>query len=757
MKLKHQILIILVTLISSTNADTITVKQDGTGDYTVIQNAINASINGDTVLVYPGTYYENIDFAGHSITLSSLVLTTGELNYKYSTIIDGDSTGSCVRTSTNEISSLIGFTLQHGSGSIFDIENRFLGGGIYIEDASLDIINCIVKNNFACTVGGGIYCAFGGNCYLSGTSIFNNHSYGAGGGLVYGFEGFVELDSINRCSIYSNYSSRGSDLWKRNENPFSVYLDTCTVLNPDIYFLLSSDELQDPVDDLTLNINNSIITPIDSNLYVNPLLGDDNNSGLSPDEPLKTISRAYSLIYPDSINKNTIYLADGVYSDSANNEKFPLNIRGFVDIRGQSMENTILDGRYRSPLLKGNVSVSNFSHSNFKLFRGGKVYPNTTFHDPAGLAWLYGVGDNVNFDSIAFIAGHDYYSNGIFNFSNYGKLCVTNCLFQDNIGGNSIRMSASVGDSIEINNCNFIDNMPDYEQELLSGGGLIIFGYNTPTVVTGCLFTGNNNFTVSTMGGMSTNTNNYFINCTFTGNTAFTDNESLGFYDASTTMYNCIVFDETSEKPILVNWYENDDTTSLDIYNSLIENGAESIYLRPGLTSLHYDETNIEGDPLFYYGPDFPYNLSDNSPCIDAGTLDLPNWIELPELDLAGNPRIYGETIDMGAYEWNPTVGIDENKSDQQDEGVLQVAPNPFSGSITITAINKAKAEAKIEIYNNNGQRVKQLLNGHFLPQTAKMIWNGVNYNGVVCPPGVYYVIMVVNDRIVEEIKIVKL
>lgn len=757
MKLKHQILIILVTLISSTNADTITVKQDGTGDYTVIQNAINASINGDTVLVYPGTYYENIDFAGHSITLASLVLTTGDINYKYSTIIDGDSSGSCVRSSSNEVSSIIGFTLQHGTGSLFIIENRFYGGGIYIEDASLDIINCIVKNNFASTIGGGIICHFGGNCFLSGTSIFNNHTYGAGGGLVYGFEGYVELDSVNRCSIYSNYSSRGCDLWKRNENPFSVYLDTCTVLNPDIYFFLSSDNVQNPIDDLELDILNTILTPVDADLYVNTQTGDDNNSGLSPDEPLKTISHANSLIYPDSINKNTIYLADGVYSDSANNEKFPLNIRGYVDIRGQSMENTILDGRYRSTLVKGNVGVSNFSHSRFKLLRGGKVYPNTVFHDRAGLGILYSVGNNISIDSVIFQAGHSYYSDQNFYYGSTGKGIVSNCLFTNNFGGASFGMDAEVGDSVIISNCKFIDNMPDYEQDILNGGGIVIFGYNTPTVVTGCLFAGNNNYPVTTIGGYEANTHNYFVNCTFTGNTAFTNDVSLGFTDASTSMYNCILFDETNEIPISVIWAEVIDTLKLNIYNSLIENGAESIYLRPGLTSLHYDETNIEGDPLFYYGPDFPYNLSDNSPCIDAGTLDLPTWIELPELDLAGNPRIYGETIDMGAYEWNPTVGIDENKSDQQGEGVLQVAPNPFSGSITITAINKAKAEARIEIYNNNGQRVKQLLNGHFLPQTAKMIWNGVDYNGVVCPPGVYYVTMVVNNRIVEEIKIVKL
>ena len=41
------------------------------GDQATIQGAINVANNGDTVLVAPGTYYENINFNGKAITVTS--------------------------------------------------------------------------------------------------------------------------------------------------------------------------------------------------------------------------------------------------------------------------------------------------------------------------------------------------------------------------------------------------------------------------------------------------------------------------------------------------------------------------------------------------------------------------------------------------------------------------------------------------------------------------------------------------------------
>ena len=143
------------------SAVTIKVALDGSQPYSIIQEAVNASAHGDTVLVYPGRYIENVDYVGKNITIASLELTTGNPAYRDSTIIDGNQSGSVIKSTTaTSNAGIYGFTLTNGSGSALTYYQRVqvnLGGGIAVHDAiSFYVSNCVIEHNIAYW-GGGIW------------------------------------------------------------------------------------------------------------------------------------------------------------------------------------------------------------------------------------------------------------------------------------------------------------------------------------------------------------------------------------------------------------------------------------------------------------------------------------------------------------------------------------------------------------------------------------------------------------------------
>lgn len=63
--------LIAAVLIFPCSAAVITVDGAGSGDYQTIQQAINASQDGDTIVVKPGTYAEQVGFSGRKVTVRS--------------------------------------------------------------------------------------------------------------------------------------------------------------------------------------------------------------------------------------------------------------------------------------------------------------------------------------------------------------------------------------------------------------------------------------------------------------------------------------------------------------------------------------------------------------------------------------------------------------------------------------------------------------------------------------------------------------
>ncbi len=179
-------------------------------DQPTIQSGINAAKNGDTVLVSPGTYFENINFRGKKIVLGSLFLTTGSLDY----ITGGKGTR---------------WEDEHGRGNWYTE-----GGGILIQYSSPTIRNNIIigneaikKNTRIVSAGGGAIRSGDGNPRILNNMIINNKGL-YGGGIVLNYSGAIVRNNI----IVKNTGGQdygGGGIWINGNGAAARYIENNTI------------------------------------------------------------------------------------------------------------------------------------------------------------------------------------------------------------------------------------------------------------------------------------------------------------------------------------------------------------------------------------------------------------------------------------------------------------------------------------------------------------------------------------------------
>lgn len=186
------------------------------GYFDVIQEAIDVSEDGDTILVHPGTYVENINFSGKDIVVGSLFLTTGDTAYVDSTIIDGDSSGTVVtfENGESEAALLTGFTITGG----YTDGN---GGGVNCVNSSPTIAYCYIIENRADVRGGGISCEPEAHPVITDCRIGRN-TVGSGGGGIW--IGENSDPTIIDCRIHNNEAR-----W--NGGGINIYLDCAPLIS----------------------------------------------------------------------------------------------------------------------------------------------------------------------------------------------------------------------------------------------------------------------------------------------------------------------------------------------------------------------------------------------------------------------------------------------------------------------------------------------------------------------------------------------
>ncbi|MDZ8117979.1 choice-of-anchor Q domain-containing protein [Pontiella agarivorans] len=138
-----------------------------------------------------------------------------------------------------------------------------------------------------------------------------------------------------------------------------------------------------------------------------------------------------------------------------------------------------------------------------------------------------------------------------------------------------------------------------------------------------------------------------YYNCTIVSNmTSQSYYPGGGVYDGN--LWNCIVAGNFSE------------TTPNNLYSGTADNTCS-----PDVT--HGSDGNITNAPAFVNAANGNYRLSVGSLCIDAGS----NAVVMVAVDLDGNARIVGGTVDMGAYEYASDAGGDRDGDGMSDADEL--------------------------------------------------------------------------------------
>ena len=283
-------------------------------DQPTIQEGINVAVDGDTVLVQPDTYFENINYNGKNITVASLFLTTQDTTYISETVIDGDNTW-CVVTFINDEDStaaLVGFIITNGYsfqgggitcyGSTPQIKNVIItdchttefffdnesGGGIYCHNSNPTLENVTITGNTAFDNGGGIYCwnsnpyienviiqsntaSNGGGIYcdlfsnpaFSNVDIINNQALDSGGGIFCLSSFNIELTDIDVINNYADYGG-GTYIYESIPNFDDVtFTNNYADFHGGGIFVLNCDSLI--LDEITFDTNYG---GLGGNLYV---------------------------------------------------------------------------------------------------------------------------------------------------------------------------------------------------------------------------------------------------------------------------------------------------------------------------------------------------------------------------------------------------------------------------------------------------------------------------------------------------------
>jgi len=351
--------------------------------------------------------------------------------------------------------------------------------------------------------------------------------------------------------------------------------------------------------------------------------------------------------------------------------------------------------------------------------------------------------------------------SGAITIDNFSKLIINNCIISNNKVENEFAYLGKGGAVAMFENSNPVIKNNIFISNIVSGsGGAIYCEKSNPRINSNIFYNniaGDNiegcggaimfnycdvNYTHDTIISLISNNLLYnnssyeggaiYCNCSsanYFNNTVCNNNSSFGGglyskkshpFNINSIFYNNIA---TEGSQVYINHDASVCTPGNDPHfvNCDLLGGVSSIKVRNDEYFGGRYENNLDISPLFVDEIANNYKLQNISPIINNGKADSLSF-EIPLYDLAGNTRIFNDTIDVGAYENHHVTRVGKINNDFS----FTIYPNPTSNYITI----ETKKNSKVEILNSIGKQISSI----------SKVYNKITINLSSYPRGIYFV-----------------
>jgi Right handed beta helix region len=364
--------------------------------------------------------------------------------------------------------------------------------------------------------------------------------------------------------------------------------------------------------------------------------------------------------------------------------------------------------RFEYSVITGSNQTAVYGHNNGKFYLNRSRVSNcsSTQDDYAGIHSESALVDTIWNSVFSENDGYSYY--GLLNQLNmrncqlinnnasavaveWGGGGISNCIFQ----GNQESSILSLGASLEIDTCSFTNN------HALDGGAIKLIGFGT--IIRRSEFVSNQ---ATNNGGAIWEAEE--LTLLQIHHSVFSENIASGHGSAVFSDDGLIVHSIFIDHSISEVVYCNDNGIPMRnnlFYNNLLDYASEV----PDPTPIYgvLDTVNVNGDscdanfnlyldPLFLPDSSPPWQVSSESPAIDAGT------------DLWGGVDPDSTLPDIGIHYFDQTASVAEQmqKSVPRTFSIFNAYPNPFNSSITIDFALAAPSVVDYAIYTVSGREV---------------------------------------------------